>query len=179
MSKLRKSNAYTATLILLLGIGMVLHIKFPVFTICVTSNSMFPTIEKGDRIICLKKTPELKFKRGQIVVFTDTQDTSQLLVKRLIGLPREQIKVYKNKVYINGLAVPEHYLLQSGIDYTLSPETIPDGKVFVLGDNRNNSSDSATWGPIDFKRVQGKVFFRYWPLKKIGSASFNPQKRTG
>lgn len=87
------------------------------------------------------------------------------LVKRVIGVPGDVINIEDNKVYRNNELVEEEYI--KGITFPKViefPLVIPDGKVFVMGDNRENSNDSRAFGVVDYESIEGKVIFRFWPL---------------
>ncbi len=141
----------------------------------VSGNSMFPTMHNGDYLITEKISYRLgQPQRGQIVVLKNPRDESQDFIKRVIALPGDTIKIEKEAVYINGDLLSEPYLpsstpTQSGAFLT-EGSTIKAGpnQYFVLGDNRNHSSDSREWGSITKEEIVGKAFFRYWPPQTIG-----------
>ena len=113
-------------------------------------------------------------KRGDVVVF-HAPTTPQDFVKRVIGLPGEDVKIKDGKVYIDGVELDESYLAYS--DLTRSMDCTPrlesfdcrlqEGQYFVLGDNRGKSHDSKNWGPVPLENVVGKVWFVYWPFSKL------------
>lgn len=139
----------------------------------IPSTSMVPTIQVGDRIVLWRlayifsNEPE----RGDIIVLeppaelNETQD----LVKRVIGLPGEEVEITDGYVYINGEALEEDYL-EVHPNYTFGPVTVPDASYLVLGDNRDISVDSHMWlNPfLPEENVKGKAIYRYWPLSRIG-----------
>lgn len=148
----------------------------------VSGESMMPTLQNGNRLIVSK----LDYTFGKphhfdIIVFhaTPTDD----YVKRIIGLPGDQIEYHNDQLYVNGKPVPEPYLkaykanLPKGTDltgnFTLKGYTgktvVPKGKLWVMGDNRQNSEDSRYFGFVDERRVVGKVAFRYWPTNVWGT----------
>ncbi|HAC64479.1 MAG TPA: signal peptidase I [Cyanothece sp. UBA12306] len=141
----------------------------------IPSESMLPTLEIGDRLVVEKvsyyfHTPQ----RGDIIVFEPpTQlrllgyQKEQAFIKRVVGLPGETIAVIKGKVYINNQPLLENYLLESP-NYNLKSIKIPDHKLFVMGDNRNNSNDSHAWGFLPQKNVIGHAIFRFFPFARIG-----------
>lgn len=142
----------------------------------VSGLSMFPTFHDGDYLITEKVG--YKFgepKRGDIIVLKNPRDESQDFIKRVIALPGDTIKIEDNAIFLNGLKLQESYLalemetnsgafLTEGTDIKAGPN-----QYFVIGDNRNHSSDSREWGPITKEEIVGKAFFRYWPPQTIGS----------
>lgn len=140
----------------------------------IPSGSMENTIMEGDRLIgnrlsYTKSGP----KRGDIVIFKWPDDETQNYVKRVIGLPGETIVIADAKVYIDGSETPlaEEYLKE---DWTIAtgPYTfeVPEGCYFVMGDNRNNSSDARYWkNPyVAEEKILGKAAFRYFPFNAMG-----------
>jgi len=138
----------------------------------IPSGSMLPTIQIGDMVLVNKMayywgTPE----RGDIIVFTPPAEVGdQDLIKRVIALPGETVEVRDGQVWIDGQPMGESYLNEAPL-YSFGPLTVPEGSLFVLGDNRNDSFDGHRW-PQPFLAagaVKGKAFFRYWPLSRLGS----------
>lgn len=132
----------------------------------VPSGSMENTVLPGDRLFGNKLAFMLRpVRRGDIVIFKSPVD-EQNWIKRVIGMPGDQIVLEKGTTYINGKPVEEPYLKEYMYG-KLGPITVPEGKLFVMGDNRNNSNDSRFWGYLDQKRVRGRALLIYWPLKRI------------
>jgi len=128
----------------------------------VDGSSMEPTLHSGEfvivnRLAYILGTPE----HGDVVVFHFPRDPEQEYIKRTIGLPGDQIKVESGKVYVNDQVVDEPYIAANP-RYQGSWE-VPADQLFVLGDNRNNSSDSHNWGSVPMENVIGKAIFIYWP----------------
>lgn len=88
------------------------------------------------------------------------------LVKRVVGLPGEEIGIYNGHVYINGKRLEEPYMKEPMIGDAVAYR-IPEGTIFVMGDNRNNSEDSRVWGPIPVASVLGRAKLLFWPLSKF------------
>jgi signal peptidase I len=110
-------------------------------------HAMEPTIQDGERMVITRHIDRLE--RGQIVVFRYPQDVSKSFVKRIVGLPGEEIAVRDGRVVINGLTIDEPYVgAENWSADTHGSRTIPPGEYFVLGDNRRNSSDSRHWGTV-------------------------------
>ena len=101
-------------------------------------------------------------KRGDVIVFEYPKDLSRDFIKRVIGLPGETVEVRGGKIYINGQVLPEPFGPNPGSS-THGPITVGPNEVFVMGDNRNNSSDSRAWGSLPLKYVIGKALLSYWP----------------
>jgi len=100
-------------------------------------------------------------ERGDIIVFHYPMDPQQELIKRVIGLPGDTINVQNGIVSVNGQSLEEPYIAAAP---AYSGEwMVPDGHLFVLGDNRNDSSDSHSWGYLPFDKVVGKAVVIYWP----------------
>jgi len=124
--------------------------------------SMIPTLQNGEYILVNKlayKTGQPN--RGDIIVFRLPGDESQDLIKRVIGLPGDTVKVSDGIVTINGEKLEEPYIAQNPLYF--GEWTIPPGNLFVLGDNRNDSRDSHQWGMLPFENIIGKSVVIYWP----------------
>lgn len=129
----------------------------------VVSSSMEPTLNIEDKIIS-EKTENIK--RKDIVVLYAPTGKREVLVKRVIGLPGEKIKIEDGYVYIDGKILEEPYIMEKPV-YELEEIEIPFDSYFLLGDNRNASEDSSIWGPVNKKNIIGKVILRYSPLKNF------------
>ena len=108
--------------------------------------------------------------RGDIIVFRFPRDPSRDFIKRVVGLPGEQVEIRAGVVYINGKKLNEPYILENPT-YSRESSLVPPGNYFVLGDNRNNSSDSHVWGSVPLENIVGKTWFSYWPWKDVGPIS--------
>jgi len=124
--------------------------------------SMIPTLEDGEFVLVSKINYQFgDVERGDIVVFHFPMDPEQELIKRVMGLPGDTIVVQNGQVSVNGLVLNEPYIAAAP---AYSGEwTVPDGQLFVLGDNRNDSSDSHSWGYLPLEKVVGKAVVIYWP----------------
>lgn len=128
----------------------------------VDGTSMVPTLQNGEYILINKLAYELgQPERGDIIVFSYPDDNGQDLIKRVIGLPGDTVKIENGVVTINGQILEEPYIAQPPI-YT-GEWTVPDGSLFVLGDNRNDSRDSHQWGLLPQENIIGKSVLIYWP----------------
>ena len=150
---------------ILIVVVVVLLRTFIATPVRVDGNSMNPTLNNG-QILILNKMNK-KYERMDIIVF---EYKGERLIKRVIGLPSETVKVEDNKLYINGNEISDYSDDVKTADYTLNV-TIPEGYYFVMGDNRYNSSDSRIIGLISEKDIKGKANFRLLPITKIGKVS--------
>ncbi len=148
-------------------LAVVLYLIIQTLTqrIKVESSSMQPTLWENDYVV-VNRLAYLFSKphRGDIIVIKNPTDPDGIpYIKRVIGLPGDQIHIEAGKVYINGVVIAEPYLkvtTQQGGDWT-----VPDGEVFVMGDNRNSSQDSRAFGSRPLGDVIGKAEVIYWPPK--------------
>lgn len=141
----------------------------------VSGNSMFPTYHNGDFLITEKITYKFNEpKRGDVIVLKNPRNESQDFIKRIIALPGDTVKIENNLVFVNDQPLNENYLppnttTRAGLfmneGFTVRAG---DNQYFVLGDNRDHSSDSREWGAITKKEIIGRAFFRYFPLQSLG-----------
>jgi len=134
----------------------------------VEGYSMEPTLHGQERLVIEKLSFHFhQPERGDIVVLRVPQYGKEMLIKRVIGLPGDTIAVENGQVILNGQPLDEDYINgQPRGNY--GPTIIPDDSVFVMGDNRNNSNDSRSFGPIPHENIVGRAWIRYWPLQEIG-----------
>ena len=131
---------------------------------------MDPTLEQDQRLIVSKLSYRLHDpQRGDIIVFHDPQDPGRNLIKRIIGLPGEILEIRSGQVFINEQPLDEPYI-NGRMNGSEPPTPIPEGYYFVMGDNRNNSSDSRSWGALAADKIVGKAAFTYWPARLWGPA---------
>jgi signal peptidase I len=124
--------------------------------------SMRPTLDDGEFVLVNRLAYTFgKMERGDIIVFYYPSDPNQELIKRIIGLPGDQIVVQRGQVSVNGHLLNEPYI--AALPNYSGEWTVPEDKLFVLGDNRNDSSDSHSWGMLPTKNVVGKSILIYWP----------------
>lgn len=170
-----KSNGTTVAIALLISLLIRLFIAEPRY---IPSESMFPTLEIGDRLIVEKVSYRFgEIHHGDIVVFQPPPQLqrqgyqmNQAFIKRAIGLTGDTIEVADGVVYVNNQPLRENYIAQPP-QYNLMPVTVPEGTVFVMGDNRNNSNDSHIWGFLPQNNILGHAVFRFWPLSRFGKVS--------
>src|SRR5947199_5440193 len=129
--------------------------------------SMAPTLEDHDRLIVNKLVYELGEPRpGDIVMLYYPLNPEKMFVKRVIAKESDTVRIVDGRVYVNDLPLRDDYVpneFRSHDDY--GPETVKQGYYFVMGDHRNNSSDSRHWGPVPKKYILGQVKVRWWPLQ--------------
>jgi signal peptidase I len=110
---------------------------------------------------------------GDVVVFEFPQDPTRDFIKRVIAVPGQAVEVREGRVYVDGVIVDEPYLSEPP-HYSYGPASVPPGQLFVLGDNRNNSYDSHSWGMLPDEHLIGRAEFRYWPLSAAGRINSHP-----
>ncbi|WP_027339983.1 signal peptidase I [Halonatronum saccharophilum] len=144
-----------------------LIITFVVQAFFIPSGSMRPLLEPGDRILVNKFIYRFtEPKRQEIIVFKYPVDPRRNFIKRLIGMPGDEVEIINGVVHINGEVLEEDYLLER--NYADFPaKVVPEGHYFMLGDNRNNSEDSRYWGFVPEEKVVGRAFVIFWPLNRI------------
>ena len=163
------------------GLIAVLIVVFVVQPVRVEGQSMMPKLHDQDRIFVNKFVYPLRewmgdkepIKRGDIVVLLFPDDPSKSYIKRVVGLPGEEINIEDGKLFINGQQIDEPYLDSEFLsrDSLPTPTRIKDHHYFVMGDNRRNSSDSRYWGLVPERYIYGQAIFRYYP--------FTPFERVG
>jgi signal peptidase I len=138
----------------------------------IPSESMVPTLEVGDRVLANKfiyrfTEPE----RGDVVVFESVgEGDDQKLIKRVVGVAGDEVEVRNGTLLVNGEAREEPYLNRNlPFNDSYGPSEVPEGHVFVMGDNRANSADSRVFGPLPIENIEGEAFVRFWPPLRIGS----------
>ncbi|HEX8071935.1 MAG TPA: signal peptidase I [Pyrinomonadaceae bacterium] len=149
---------------------MILFVVFVVQPVKVEGTSMLPRLHDGERIFVNKLVyyhlPPIS--RGDIIVFWFPDDPDKSYIKRVIGLPGELVEVRDGRIRVNGQELDEPYLdPQLNVSHMSQPPVIVKPHYyFVMGDNRDHSSDSRYWGLVPEKYVYGKALFRYWPLSQ-------------
>jgi signal peptidase I len=137
----------------------------------VEGDSMEPSLHDGQFVVVNRLAYELPLlgtepERGDIVVFRFPLNPDRRFIKRIIGLPGDEVRVQDGVVYVNGIQLTEPYLaVQPAYNATWR---VGADEVIVLGDNRNNSSDSQNWGPLPLEGIIGKAVLVYWPLENLG-----------
>jgi signal peptidase I len=169
-------GAKTIGLSAILAVGIRTYVAEARF---IPSGSMQPTLEINDRLIVDKVSYKLANpQRGDIVVFAPTpaleqQNFHDAFIKRVIGVPGDEVEVKEGKVMINGNVLDENYTKEAA-NYELRPVKVPDNQYLVLGDNRNNSYDSHYWGFVPKEKLIGKAVVRFWPPNRVGGIAPKP-----
>lgn len=167
----KKSEIWELIKILVIAAVLAVTIRFFLFTpIIVDGESMMPTLENRDRMIVNKLSYKIgEPKRFDIVVFHATEEKDY--IKRVIGLPGDTIEYKNDTLYINGKEMDEPYLdeykklLVGGTLTEPFKVKVPEGYIFVMGDNRRYSKDSRHIGPVPIDEILGKASIIYWPLE--------------
>ena len=159
----------------------------------IPSESMYPTLKVGDRVVVSRLAYHLhEPRRGDVVVFPNPQETvrddsalplrllhevlegigvrhpsEQELIKRVIGLPGEVVEARGGRVFIDGRPLVEPYLPEGTFTSDFNGVTIPEGFVWVMGDNRGDSKDSRSFGPVERSKIVGRALFRVWPPGRV------------
>lgn len=135
----------------------------------VDGRSMSPTLEDHDRLIVNKLAYELgEPERGDIVMLRYPLDPEKMFVKRVIAKEGDAVRIDDGRVFVNETELPDEQVPDAfrGHDHW-GPSVVQQGYCFVMGDHRNNSSDSRHWGPVPKKYIVGKVKMRWWPLRDL------------
>ena len=171
-----------AELIVLIAVAIVLALGIRTFVaepFIIPSASMSDTLKVGDRLVGEKLTYRTSEPQvGDIVTFTDPEDGSLTLIKRVVATEGQQVDLRDGVLYVDGVAEEAAYT-EGKPTYSLSdmegsagiqyPYVVPAGCVFVMGDNRTNSADSRYFGPVSVKAVTSRALFIYWPLQDVGT----------
>jgi len=140
----------------------------------IPSDSMYPTLAQGDRLVIEKISYHFHPpSHGDIVVFQPPEQlqklgysSDQAFIKRVIATEGETVAIIDGVVYVDNRPLTEKYIAENP-NYEFAPVRIPNHALFVMGDNRNNSNDSHIWGFLPEKQVIGRAIFRFWPFNKI------------
>lgn len=134
----------------------------------IPSGSMEPTFIRGDHVLVNKFIYRFtKPRRGDIIVFRYPLDPNKDYIKRIAAFEGETIEIKNNVVLINGREYKETKSASTSLVSDYGPYKVEKGKIFVLGDNRNNSADSRSWGTLPVENIIGKSFVVYWPPNRI------------
>jgi signal peptidase I len=163
-----------------IGGGVVIALVIEAFLVqafWIPSPSMVPTLNVGDRVLVNKLSYRFHdVHRGDLIVFERPpgasrgggEDEIKDLIKRVVAVGGDTIEARNQLVYVNGERVDESYLEPGTPTDNLPRQTVPEGQVFVMGDNRTNSEDSRVFGPVDEDRIVGRAFMRVLPIGDIG-----------
>ena len=159
---------------------------FAIQPVVVEGSSMLPHLHDGERLLVnklvyynIRGVRWGHLERGDIVVFWYPKEPDKSYVKRIIGMPGDTVEISQGKVKINGVELEENYLdeLRNQSLAPLSARRIDPHHYFVMGDNRDNSSDSRIWGLVPEKYIYGKALFRYWRPENMGFVEHGEYKQ--
>ena len=154
------------TAVLTLLIFFLVRLAFQNFRI--EGYSMEPNLHDGQFLIINKVDYYLHPpERGDVIVFHSPANPRKDFIKRVIGLPGEEVEIREGQVLVNGVGLEETYIAQTS-NRSWGPEVVGESEYFVLGDNRTNSSDSRSWGMLDGDAIIGKALISYWPPQHWG-----------
>ena len=146
---------------LAVAVALGLIVRAAVHIYAIPSESMAPTLTTGDQIVVtryFRSAPQ----RGDVIVFTAPNAPDELMVKRVIATPGDLIDSRLGRVRISGYTLPEPYLLRAGTSGAVPAQVIPADAYFVMGDNREDSSDSRSWGVVPRSLVVGRARLVLW-----------------
>jgi len=187
MTRKKKSawREWIESILIALLLAMVIR-TFIVQAFKIPSGSMRPTLLEGDLILVNKfiygakipftdkRLPAFQeLKRGEVIVFIYPEDPKKDFIKRLVGLPGDEVEIKKYTIYVNGQPLLDPVFNQryyyNGGDFAAEGQkiTVPKGHYFVLGDNSASSKDSRYWGFVPQENILGRAFLIYWPLNRI------------
>jgi signal peptidase I len=176
----RVKHAIRAFFDFLQGIVVIMAILVMIYLFVMSPQeingaSMEPNFHNGEYILTNKVSYRLAMpKRGDVVIFKSPRNKDIDYIKRVLGLPGDEVELRKNTFYVNGIEVVEPYLSSDAFTFGgsyLAEESliiVPEGMYFVVGDNRQHSSDSREFGPIPLEDFIGQAFLRYWPFDRAG-----------
>ena len=149
----------------------VLIVVFLYQPVKVEGTSMLPELVDQERIFVNKYVYRIeKIARKDIVVFWYPLDPTKSYIKRVIGMPGDEVEIRRGQVYVNDQLLDEGYINPEFRDTRSFPRIyVEPGHYYVLGDHRNQSNDSRMWGLVPEKYIYGKAVFRYWPMNKMGT----------
>jgi signal peptidase I len=168
--------------VFVLAIGLYILATTTVQTVRVVGSSMYPSLHDGDLLIASKVDYRLHpIERGDVVILKDPMDPSRDFIKRVVGLPGDRIQIHDHHVLVNGGSLREPYVQAPWVETGDWPgpgpnsvDVVPGGSYFVLGDNRDHSSDSRVFGRVRQDEIDGKAVMRFWPFQRVELLSVRP-----
>jgi signal peptidase I len=166
----RELRVWARDLVVALGLAMIIIVFF-YQPVKVEGTSMAPLLSDQERIFINKFVYHFEpIGRGDVVVFWYPLDRTKSFIKRVVGLPGDEVEIRRGRVYINGKSLEEPYVPSQYIDTAAyGPVEIPRDEYFVMGDHRISSNDSRIFGPVPSAFIYGKAVFAYWPWTQFGS----------
>ena len=166
----RELRVWARDLVVALGLAMIIIVFF-YQPVKVEGTSMAPLLSDQERIFINKFVYHFEpIGRGDVVVFWYPLDRTKSFIKRVVGLPGDEVEIRRGRVYINGKNLEEPYVPSQYIDTAAyGPVQIPRDEYFVMGDHRISSNDSRIFGPVPSAFIYGKAVFAYWPWTQFGS----------
>ena len=155
------------TIVLTLVIYGLIGLGFRNFR--VIGDSMTPNFHQGQYLVVNKLVYRLHPpQRGDVIIFRSPPNPEKEYIKRVIGLPGETVAIRKGRIFVNGQRLKEPYIDQVDRRSSWGPSPVGEDEYFVLGDNRNNSSDSRSWGMLPREKIIGNAWLSYWPPQVWG-----------
>ena len=169
-SKLNYKKVKSATLdlieTLILAFVLFFGINYVTQRVRVENISMLPTLKPGNLLVVNKLAyRNNNYSRGDIIVFHFQGNAEEDYIKRVIGIPGDHVVISNGALKVNGIILNEPYIMEDS--RRVNTWDVPEGKLFVLGDNRNDSSDSSSWGFVDMHWVVGQALLLYWPFDQF------------
>ena len=166
----RELRVWARDLVVALGLAMIIIVFF-YQPVKVEGTSMAPLLSDQERIFINKFVYHFEpIGRGDVVVFWYPLDRTKSFIKRVVGLPGDEVEIRRGRVYINGKNLEEPYVPSQYIDTAAyGPVQIPRDEYFVMGDHRISSNDSRIFGPVPSAFIYGKAVFAYWPWTQFGA----------
>ena len=171
-----------------LALGLYLVATLAIQAVHVVGSSMNPSLDNNDLVIASRLDYHLHPPdRGDIVIVKDPYDPAQNFIKRVIGLPGDHVLIRAGHVYVNSVRLEEPYVSPDWRTTANWPafsdqadgEVVPNGSYFVLGDNRDHSSDSRLFGYISENQIEGKAVIRFWPFNHLEVLNVKPTLAKG
>lgn len=166
---------WLAELVLMIGLAFILAATVRTFVVqpfMIPTSSMIPTIQIGERVLANKFIYRFESpKTGDVVVFDDPTNSVPTLIKRVIAVGGQTVDLVNGVVLVDGEPLDEPYTYgkPSEPGPVPLPYTVPEGSVWVMGDNRPNSQDSRWFEAVPLSQIRGEAFVRYWPLNRLGA----------